>query len=209
MFGITPDLTQDYRKVQKRLDWGAGNAKITRNPSRPLSTPAGRTVRFFLAFKVVLFTVLVPGTATLYIPHWLLSGGGAQAPDWVLGVPAAACTLVGVAVYLRCAWDFAVQGLGTPAPLDPPKRLVVAGLYRRTRNPMYQGVLLILLAECLLFPDVGLAVYAASFALLFHCFVVYYEEPGLNARFGASYADYCDKVPRWGFASRAFEADAV
>jgi protein-S-isoprenylcysteine O-methyltransferase Ste14 len=166
-------------------------------------------VRFFLAFKVVLFTVVVPGTATLYIPHWLLSVGGALAAGWALGVPAAACALVGVAVYLRCAWDFAVQGLGTPAPLDPPKRLVVSGLYRRTRNPMYQGVLLILLAECLLFPAPSLAVYAAAFALLFHCVVVFYEEPGLNARFGAPYADYCHKVPRWGFAVRPFEADSA
>ena len=163
-------------------------------------------MRFFLAFKVMLFTVFVPGAVTLYFPYSLLSTpvGGLQPTNLVLILPASLFILLGVAIYLRCAWDFAVEGLGTPAPIDPPKKLVVAGLYRWTRNPMYQGVLIILLAECLLFPVRSILVYAASVALVFHVFVVLYEEPSLGIRFGVSYRDYCQKVPRWGFSLRPF-----
>ena len=154
----------------------------------------------------MLFTVFVPGAVTLYAPYSLISrsGGNLEPTNLSLVFPASVCILFGVAIYLRCAWDFAVEGLGTPAPIDPPKKLVVAGLYRQTRNPMYQGILLILLAECLLFPVRSLLIYAASVALAFHVFVVLYEEPALGSRFGMSYKDYCRKVPRWGFVFRPF-----
>lgn len=167
-------------------------------------------MRFILAIKVMLFTVLVPGAVTLYFPYSLLSSSGdnLQAVSLALAVPACVCILIGTVIYLRCAWDFAVDGLGTPAPIDPPKKLVVTGLYRWFRNPMYQGVLLILLGECLLFLDRGLLIYTASFALVFHVFVVFYEEPILRSRFGVSYIDYCRKVPRWNFAFRLFALDS-
>ena len=161
-------------------------------------------MRFLLVFKVLLFTVLVPGAVTLYFPDLLLSRSGFQVGSLALAIPAAACILIGTAIYLRCAWDFAIDGLGTPAPIDPPKMLVVTGLYRCTRNPMYQGVFLILLGECLLFLDRGLLIYTAAIALVFHVSVVFYEEPALRSRFGASYTDYCRKVPRWDFAFRLF-----
>lgn len=156
----------------------------------------------------MLFTVLVPGTVIVYFPYSLIakSGGILQAADLSLALPAGLCMLTGLAIYLRCAWDFAVQGLGTPAPIDPPKKLVVTGLYRRTRNPMYLGVILLLSAECLLFPGAGLLTYALAIATVFHGFVVFYEEPALGARFGESYHDYCAQVPRWGFASQPFLA---
>jgi protein-S-isoprenylcysteine O-methyltransferase Ste14 len=160
-------------------------------------------VRFLLVFKVMLFTVLVPGAVTLYLPYSLLFHSGYQA-NLALAFPAGTCILIGTAIYLRCAWDFAVEGLGTPAPIDPPKLLVVTGLYRWTRNPMYQGIFLILLGEYLLSLDTGLAIYTALFALVFHVFVVFYEEPVLHSRFGVSYSDYCCKVPRWSFAFRPF-----
>lgn len=168
-------------------------------------------MRFLLVFKIILFTVLVPGTATLYFPYSLLSrsGGNLQAASLALAVPACVCILIGTAIYLRCAWDFANKGLGTPAPIDPPKKLVVTGLYRWVRNPMYQGILLILLGECLLFPDRGLLIYTTLFALVFHAFVVFYEEPILRNRFGAPYNDYCRKVPRWDFAFRLFSLNSV
>ncbi len=157
----------------------------------------------------MLFTLLVPGAVTLYFPYSILSRSGGNLQPVSLAFPASVCILLGLAIYLRCAWDFAVEGLGTPAPIDPPKILIVAGLYRWTRNPMYQGVLLILLAECLLFPIRGLSVYTALVALVFHAFVVLYEEPALDARFGVSYRDYCRKVPRWGFAFRPFPMDSA
>jgi len=167
-------------------------------------------VRPFLAFKILLFTLIVPGAVLIYLPYYLLSD-----PDnwqtvnaaWV--IPAGLCIMLGLAIYLRCAWEFAVAGLGTPAPIDPPKKLVVSGLYRRTRNPMFQGVLLVLLAECLLYADPGLIVYAGSIALFFHITVVFREEPDLTSRFGASYSHYCRQVPRWGFASKAFSPEPI
>lgn len=160
----------------------------------------------FLAFKVLLFTVLVPGTVILYIPYSLISDTSGAIPkaDLSLAVPASVCILIGLGIYLRCAWEFAVEGLGTPAPIDPPKKLVITGLYRRTRNPMYQGILLLLLAECLLFRSQSLMIYAGSIGLTIHSLVVFYEEPILRARFGETYQRYCDNVPRWGFAFRAF-----
>lgn len=168
-------------------------------------------MRPFLAFKILLFTLLVPGAVLFYIPHWLLSGpnGSLQPANPAWALPAGVCLILGSAIYLRCAWDFAIEGLGTPAPIDPPKKLVVTGLYRRTRNPMFQGVLILLLAECLLFADPVLLVYAGSIALIFHAAVVFHEEPGLASRFGVSYSDYCRKVPRWGFTLQAFPSDAA
>ncbi len=182
------------------------DAKIATLRSVRYPIPTGPYVRFFLAFKSMLFTVLVPGAVTLYFPYALLSYSGIslRSANLTLANPAGACILLGVAIYLRCAWDFAVQGLGTPAPIGPPKKLVVTGPYRWLRNPMYFGMLLVLLAECLLFPVLGLSAYAATFALTFHCFVVFYEEPVLGTRFGESFRDYRRKVPRWGFAFHPF-----
>jgi len=82
-------------------------------------------------------------------------------------------------------------------PLDPPKRLIVHGLYRIMRNPMYVGAGTILLAEAVGFHSVELAVYVIIWALCVHLFVLFYEEPTLRRKFGASYEDYCRRVPRW------------
>ncbi len=163
-------------------------------------------MRFLLAFKILLFTVLVPGSVILYLPYRWLSQSGAdlQSAGPGLIIPSAMAILIGAAIYLRCAWDFAVEGLGTPAPIDPPKHLVMTGLYRRTRNPMYQGMVLLLFAEGLLFTDPGLFVYAGIIAVIFHLFVVFYEEPALNNRFGEEYGQYCRQVPRWGLALRPY-----
>jgi protein-S-isoprenylcysteine O-methyltransferase Ste14 len=169
-------------------------------------------VRPFLAFKILLFTLLVPGAVLIYMPFWLLSdpNGNLQPANFTRALPAGFCIILGLAIYLRCAWDFAVKGSGTPAPIDPPKKLVVSGLYRRTRNPMFQGVLLVLLAECLLFADhPALLVYVGSIALFFHITVLFREEPDLASRFGTSYSHYCRQVPRWGFAVKAFSSGPV
>lgn len=159
----------------------------------------------------MLFIVLVPGTVILYFPYSLVSDSSGALPsvNLLLAVPAGVSMLIGASIFLRCVWDFAVEGLGTPAPVDPPKNLVVTGLYRRTRNPMYQGVILLLAAENLLFPDTGLLIYALSIAATFHTFVVLYEEPALRKRFGDSYIEYCNKVPRWGFASKPFSKNCT
>jgi protein-S-isoprenylcysteine O-methyltransferase Ste14 len=105
--------------------------------------------------------------------------------------------LLGAWVYVRCAWDFAVVGRGTPMPLDPPRELIARGLYRYVRNPMYLGVISVLIGEALLFESVRLLGYAASVAAGFHLFVVLYEEPALRRQFGDSYRRYRESVPRW------------
>jgi protein-S-isoprenylcysteine O-methyltransferase Ste14 len=152
-----------------------------------------------LVLKTLVFTIVVPGTVAVLIPYQLLSSGSARLPLQIgilryLGVIP---ILLGAAMYFRCAWDFTFTGKGTPAPIDPPKELVVQGLYRFVRNPMYVGVFLLLLGETLLFESRVLFEYAAVVFLLFHLFVVLYEEPILKRKFGESYQRYYDAVPRW------------
>jgi protein-S-isoprenylcysteine O-methyltransferase Ste14 len=103
--------------------------------------------------------------------------------------------LVGLVMILRCFADFVRRG--TPAPYDPPRELVVAGLYRYVRNPQYVGVVLVLVGEALLTGMVVLFGYAAIMALGYHLFVRYYEEPTLGRLFGEPYARYREAVPRW------------
>ena len=98
---------------------------------------------------------------------------------------------------LWCFWDFLVKGKGTPAPIDPPKELVVSGLYNYVRNPMYVGVELMLIGHFLWFGFWNLLVYAAFFFAAFYIFVLLYEEPTLKKKFGAAYEEYLKRVPRW------------
>ncbi len=151
------------------------------------------------ALKTLIFTVIMPGTVTIYIPYWLLSSPSTPAPlpigvwrHWGL-LP----MLLGAAIYFWCAWDFSFAGKGTPAPIDPPKELVVRGLYKYVRNPMYLGVLTLLIGEALFFASRQLFIYAGAIFLLFNLFIRFYEEPALRQKFGESYRRYCETVPRW------------
>lgn len=146
--------------------------------------------------KTLIFTVLVPGSVTILIPRWLLSGE-ASSSIGSLRLIGLALILVGVAIYLWCAWDFATFGKGTPVVFDPPKVLVARGLYCFVRNPMYVGILSILFGEAALFASLRLTEYAAVVALIFHTFVVLYEEPALGKQFGESYQNYYAQTPRW------------
>ena len=146
--------------------------------------------------KTLVFVVLVPGTALLWVPYLLLRKAVPWPAGWINWMAVVPCAL-GAAILLKCAWDFAVVGLGTPAPIDPPKSLVVSGLYRFVRNPMYVGICLVLLSEALLFTSLRLLTYALVPWVFFHLFVVLYEEPALRKKFGTSYRDYCRGVPRW------------
>ena len=153
-----------------------------------------------LFLKNLVFTVLVPGTVAGYVPYAIGSRGAAvrpPLPDAARLLIAAPLFLVGGAIYLWCLWHFAVSGRGTPAPIDPPTRLVVRGLYRRVRNPMYVGVLIVVAGWAVYFRSIRLVEYGVTLAVLFHLFVVLVEEPLLQRRFGAAYAEYCRTVPRW------------
>jgi protein-S-isoprenylcysteine O-methyltransferase Ste14 len=98
---------------------------------------------------------------------------------------------------LACIWEFARRGRGTLSPVDPPTELVARGLYRYVRNPMYLSVATILLGELLLAPSRGFLLYGAIVFALFNLAVIFYEEPSLRRRFGASYQRYLREVPRW------------
>lgn len=146
--------------------------------------------------KTLLFTIVVPGTVVILVPRWLLRGAERAEGGWIAaaGILLFAC---GAALYLRCGWEFAMRGRGTPAPIDPPRQLVVSGVYRYVRNPMYIAVTLMVLGEATLFRASVLLGYAAALLLTFHLFVVTYEEPTLRQRFGESYTRYCAAVRRW------------
>jgi protein-S-isoprenylcysteine O-methyltransferase Ste14 len=110
--------------------------------------------------------------------------------------------LLGLSVYLWCAWDFAVKGLGTPAPIDAPKNLVIQGLYRYTRNPMYVGVAAMIAGQAIYRGSIAMALYLGVVVILFNLFVLFYEEPTLRRQFGEQYINYCRAVPRWFLPSR-------
>ncbi len=146
--------------------------------------------------QTILFTIFVPGTVLGLIPRWLV--GGFPRPEsgpvtW-LGI---LIIVLGSAIYFRCAWEFAVRGLGTPAPIAPTKFLVTTALHRYVRNPMYIGVLGALLGEAATFRAVVLLEYAAFCFAAVYLFVIFYEEPTLRRQFGESYDEYRRSVPRW------------
>lgn len=148
-----------------------------------------------LLLKNLLFTFVVPGAVAGWGP-WLIGRDRSPASGFAL---AAAVGLfgLGLAVYAWCVWDFASFGRGTPAPIDAPKKLVIRGLYRFTRNPMYLGVLTLIVAWIVLFQAADLVVYGIAVAACFHGFVRLYEEPHLESVFGSEYAAYKARTGRW------------
>ena len=150
-----------------------------------------------VALKTLIFSILVPGTVAGIIPWLLLQGSGnlvLRIPSvWMIGLLP---LLLGVGLYLWCAGAFTFIGKGTPAPIDAPI-LVVQGLYRWVRNPMYVAVLSVVIGEAILFRSILLVGYALVLWGVFHMFVVFVEEPSLRSQFGASYETYFRTVPRW------------
>lgn len=146
--------------------------------------------------NTILFTVFVPGTVAGYIPYLLLGGFPKPIYNWQSFL-ACALIAIGATIYFRCAWEFAVHGLGTPAPIAPTKYLVTTALHRYVRNPMYIGVATVILGEAALFRSLHLVEYAAVMLMAAHTFVVLYEEPTLHRTFGESYDAYRRSVSRW------------
>lgn len=149
-----------------------------------------------LLLKNILFTVVIPGTVAVYLPLAIARGRSvSSSPLWLaLGL---ALLALGLATYTWCVWDFASFGRGTPLPADAPRKLVVRGLYRYTRNPMYLGVIAAVVGWAALFGMVWLLAYALAVAICFHGFVALYEEPRLQELFGSEYESYRRAVPRW------------
>jgi len=147
--------------------------------------------------KTLLFTLVMPGTVGVYLPQALRSDQRAlPLPVHFAGIAVFAC---GAAIYFWCAWDFAAKGLGTPLPLDAPRVLVVKGLYRFSRNPMYVGVLSVIFGQAIYYGSLLVVAYGFLVLLAFRLFARLYEEPTLKRLFGAQYEEYCRKVPRWIF----------
>ena len=154
-----------------------------------------------IAVKAVVWfvIVLVHGTVTIFMPFVLLYADILPLSDrlGVVRFVGVVPVFVGVLILLWSVCNLVVTGKGTPAPFDPPKGLVVTGLYRFVRNPMYVGDLLVLLGESLLFESFILLIYSLLILSICHLFVILYEEPILKRKFGESYEQYCNTVPRW------------
>lgn len=158
-----------------------------------------RTRKWVAALGSALFLVLVPGFVAGVVPwwisHWRLEPSlfGWPVLRFVGGLLIAA----GLPVLVDSFGRFALQGLGTPAPVLPTRHLVVTGLYRHVRNPMYVAVAAVIAGQGLLLGNVAVLEYGALVWLAFHIFVLAYEEPALRSTFGPEYEDFRANVPRW------------
>jgi protein-S-isoprenylcysteine O-methyltransferase Ste14 len=152
----------------------------------------------WLALRSLVAAAALPGIIAGYVP-WRYLGLAAARIDWrsppqLLGIVLVA---LGVGLLGVCIWEFAHRGRGTLAPVDPPQRLVVQGLYRFVRNPMYVSVTTILVGELLIAQTTALLLYCAGWFVAVNLFVIGYEEPVLRHKFGASYERYTESVGRW------------
>lgn len=149
--------------------------------------------------KTIIFTLLAPGSVWVLIPWLILRGDQSAWPARLDAVHWAGMllALVGFTVYAWTASDFVRVGGGTPAPIFPTRRLVIRGLYRYVRNPMYLGVLTTIIGEVCFLRSLWLLLYAGFFWVVVSLFVIFYEEPTLQMSYGANYAAYRKYVRRW------------
>ena len=153
----------------------------------------------FVLVRAVTYAVLFIGLLLIYVPARLLAWSGIVRPAAIEAQQVAGMVLgaAGAAVVLWCIFTFVSIGRGTPAPFDPPRRLVIRGPYRFVRNPMYIGAGLALVSAALFYESLPLLGYAGLFFLTTHLFVVWYEEPTLQETFGLEYEVYRRQVRRW------------
>src|SRR5437773_12189017 len=153
----------------------------------------------FVLMRAVTYGALFVGFLLVFLPGRVLEWSGVRRPA-ALGpaqIVGLAVVVFGAALALWCILTFAFVGRGTPAPFDPPRRLVVRGPYRFVRNPMYVGAALVLAGAALYYKSLPLLAYAILFVLAMHLFVLLYEEPTLRRTFGDDYEVYCGRVGRW------------
>ncbi len=153
----------------------------------------------FVAFRAVTYATCFIGFLLIYLPARILSWAGIVRPA-AMAWPQFAGMAIGTAgalVALWCVFTFVVKGKGTPAPFDPPRRLVIQGPYRFVRNPMYMGAALALAGAACFYKSTALLAFAVIFLFVTHLFVIGYEEPTLRRTFGPDYEEYCRRVRRW------------
>lgn len=148
------------------------------------------------ALGSVVFLAVAPGIVAGLVP-WLSTRWHSRDPSLVLEVLGVALLALGVGVLLHAFARFVVEGVGTPAPVAETERLVVGGLYRYVRNPMYLAVTATIVGQALLLGQLWLLAYAAAFLAVVASFVHLYEEPHLRRRYGAEYEAYVSAVPGW------------
>jgi protein-S-isoprenylcysteine O-methyltransferase Ste14 len=152
--------------------------------------------RISAALGSALFLLVAPGVTAGVIP-WSLTGWQLEPASPLIRGAGAMLIALGVGFLLHAFARFAFEGLGTPAPVAPPERLVVGGVYRHVRNPMYLAVGATIVGQALFLGRPELFAYAAAFGVAVACFVHLYEEPTLASQFGESYEAYRRAVPRW------------
>jgi protein-S-isoprenylcysteine O-methyltransferase Ste14 len=159
------------------------------------------------ALGTAFFFLIAPCVAGGLVPWWVTRWEfrhaflGFEVPR-LIGI---ALIVIGVCGMVDSFARFALQGLGTPAPVAPPQKLVVTGLYRYVRNPMYVAILAVIFGQALLFGDGRLAIYGAWFWVACHLYVLLYEERKLKRTFGAQYGEFRASVPRWIPRTRPWE----
>ena len=159
-----------------------------------------KPVSLSLILRNVLFTLLQPGIVAGFVPYLLVRNklqSLISHPVQFLQYVGIVIGFLGILIMTHCIIRFATHGQGTLSPADPTKRLVISGLYHYSRNPMYVGVMLILVGEALFCQSLSLWVYSAVIFTAFQLFIVFWEEPRLKNDFGEEYVDYCRKVRRW------------
>ncbi|MGA3032935.1 MAG: isoprenylcysteine carboxylmethyltransferase family protein [Terracidiphilus sp.] len=149
--------------------------------------------------RTITYATLFIGFVLVYLPARLLAWAGIVRPAELAWPQMIGLILgsLGAVLALWCVVAFAWIGKGTPAPFDPPRRLVIRGPYRFVRNPMYLGAALAVSGAALFYKAFPLVIFVCGFLVITHLFVVVYEEPTLRRTFGPEYESYCHRVRRW------------
>lgn len=153
----------------------------------------------FVAFRTVIYATVFIALCLIYLPARVLTWSGIRQPGAIHGAQFIGILIgtLGAVLALSCIAAFVAIGKGTPAPFDPPRRLVTRGPYRFVRNPMYIGAALALAGAALFYESLPLLAYICLFVVVTHLFVIVYEEPALKRTFGPEYEAYCHHVRRW------------
>jgi protein-S-isoprenylcysteine O-methyltransferase Ste14 len=153
----------------------------------------------FVIARAITYATLFISLILIYVPAQLLSWSGIIRPSTIelQQIIGMIVGVIGALIALWCVFTFATIGGGTPAPFDPPRRLVIRGPYHFVRNPMYIGAGLALAGAALFYESTVLVLYLCVFFLVTHLFVIWYEEPTLRQNFREEYEAYCRRVRRW------------
>ncbi|MDP9359997.1 MAG: isoprenylcysteine carboxylmethyltransferase family protein [Acidobacteriota bacterium] len=148
--------------------------------------------RSFAVLRTLIIAPLFVSIWTWFVPRWVIG-----APLRVVHPEGWIPVVIGALIAGWCAFEFAWRGVGTPAPFDPPRRLVISGLYRYVRNPMYAGVAILLIGEAWLTARIEILYEMLIALVVVSIFVIAYEERALRSKFGDDYIEYCRNVRRW------------